>query len=306
MTLKLFYSPDTCGAASFIAAYSIGLNIDCEQVNIQTHMTSSGINFFTVNPKGNIPCLILDDGTMLNETVAVLNWIADKVGLMNPSKIAPLNCTQDRYVINNSLSFIATELHPAIGGLFETQSEEILSFLRDKCATKLAYCEKCLLPPGREYILWSTPTIADFYLYVVLSWCSTVNLSLTSYPRTLAFFDRMSGLPMVKDAHWRMSQNPTSIMGTMQERVQPFLDGVSAELKSVQDRVQFQVDNASAAVKPAVDNFQVGMLNAVESTQQKASEMMESPTSKAITINKGQLVRPFAEDAENKKPTNSL
>ena len=78
---KLYYTPTSCGAASFIAAHTAGLKLDCEVVDIREHKTASGSDFYAINPKGNVPALVLDDGTCLNEGAAVLQWIADQVRL---------------------------------------------------------------------------------------------------------------------------------------------------------------------------------------------------------------------------------
>ena len=75
---KLYYTPTSCGAASFIAAHAAGVHIDCEQMDIGTHKTASGVDFYSINPKGNVPALVLDDGTVLNEGAAILQWIADQ------------------------------------------------------------------------------------------------------------------------------------------------------------------------------------------------------------------------------------
>jgi glutathione S-transferase len=64
---KLFYTPTSCGAASFIAANIAGIKLDCETVDLQGHKTASGVDFYSLNPKGNVPCLVLDDGNVLNE-----------------------------------------------------------------------------------------------------------------------------------------------------------------------------------------------------------------------------------------------
>jgi hypothetical protein len=77
---KLYYTPVSCGAASFIAALAAGVKIDAEQVDIGTHVTNSGADYYSINTKGNVPCLVLDDGTVLNEGAAVLQYIADQVG----------------------------------------------------------------------------------------------------------------------------------------------------------------------------------------------------------------------------------
>jgi len=76
---KLYYTTTSCGAASFIAAVAAGLVIDVEQVDIKTHKTSSDADFYLVNPKGNVPALITNEGILLNEGAAVLQYIADQV-----------------------------------------------------------------------------------------------------------------------------------------------------------------------------------------------------------------------------------
>ena len=78
--MKLFYTPTSCGAASFITAFAGKLpGIQTEQVDLSTHKTASGADFYEINPKGNVPALVLDNGTLLNENVAVLQYLADQV-----------------------------------------------------------------------------------------------------------------------------------------------------------------------------------------------------------------------------------
>jgi glutathione S-transferase len=75
---KLYYTPTSCGAVSFITAVTNGLKIDTEIVDLATHKTASGADFYAINPKGNVPALVLADGTVLNENVAVLSYLADQ------------------------------------------------------------------------------------------------------------------------------------------------------------------------------------------------------------------------------------
>jgi hypothetical protein len=79
--VKLYYAPESCGVASFIAAVAAGVHISVEQADLEFHKTSAGEDFYKINPKGNVPALVLDDGTVLNEGSAVLQWIADQVEL---------------------------------------------------------------------------------------------------------------------------------------------------------------------------------------------------------------------------------
>src|SRR3990167_8645544 len=97
---KLYYTSTSCGAASFIAAFTASVKLDSELVDLSTHKTASGVDFYTINPKGNVPALVLDDGqTVLNENSAVLQYIAD----LSPGKIAPKNGTVEKAVLQNVL-----------------------------------------------------------------------------------------------------------------------------------------------------------------------------------------------------------
>jgi len=277
---KLYYTSHSCSAASFIAAWSIRLNIDCEQVDTQTHKTHSGLDFYSINPKGNVPCLVLNDGTILNENVAVLNWIADQVGLINTTmKIAPLNGTQDRYMVMNCLSFVATELHPTIGGLFAKNSEEITNWMRNKCDMKLRYLENVLLCEGKEFLVWQdAPTIADFYCFVVLSWCEGLVIDLSGFPRTLAFHNRMSNMADVRDSQSRMAQNPTCIMGTYQERTEPVLERITEVMKPTTDKVQEGIENmadyANQKMSDLKDKFTASPTSKTATTEQQTKQPM--------------------------------
>jgi glutathione S-transferase len=88
---KLYYTPTSCGAASFIAAATAGVNLDVEQVNLREHKTNSGEDYYKINPKGNVPGLVLDDGTLLNEGSAVLQWIADQVSDCTLVSMCPMS-----------------------------------------------------------------------------------------------------------------------------------------------------------------------------------------------------------------------
>jgi glutathione S-transferase len=80
---KLYYTATSCAASCFIAAFTAGVEIETEQVDYITHLTHSGADFYAINPKGNVPCLVLNDGTVLNENTAVLQYVADFMVLNN-------------------------------------------------------------------------------------------------------------------------------------------------------------------------------------------------------------------------------
>ncbi len=204
---KLYYTPTSCGAASFIAAFSAGVQLDAEQVDLRTHKTTSGADYYAINPKGNVPGLVLQDGTVLNEGAAVLQWIADQA----PGKVAPEHGTTGRYLVQNTLNYIASEVHPSIGGLFAPNSDEVKAYIKSRAAVKLAYLENTLIG-NNNFVVGDSFTIADSYLYIVLSWTGYVGIDLTPFPKVKAYFERIGGLENVKAAHARIATNPATVL----------------------------------------------------------------------------------------------
>ena len=205
--VKLYYTPTYCGAASFIAARAAGVVIDCELVNLATKVTYSGADFLAINKQGNVPALVLDDGTVLCEGAAVLQWIADQA----PGKVAPENCTSARYHLQNSLNFIATELHKAaLGPLFNSSlSAEVRQHFLQVYDTKMRYLNDVILN-GKQYLVGDKPSVADYYLFIVLTWCPMLSLDLSKYPTAQAFRDRIGSLSYVIKAQQDMDKNPAT------------------------------------------------------------------------------------------------
>lgn len=204
--VKLYYTPSSCGAASFIAARAAGITIDAEQVNIGTHITDSGADFYAINKNGNVPTLVLNDGTVLNEGAAVLQWIADQA----PGKIAPVNGSRDRYLVVNALNYVATELHKGTyAPLFNPQLPARDYFLQAASA-KLQHVNDSILAGGKKYLVGDSPTIADFYLYIVLTWSPYVNIDLSPYANVVAYKERVGGLDFVVKAHQDMASKPAT------------------------------------------------------------------------------------------------
>lgn len=203
---KLYYSADSCGAASFISAYKAGLKgLQLEQVDIFTHLTSTGKDFYSINPKGNVPTLVLADGTVLNEGAAVLQFIADQ---KPEAKLAAPYGTVQRYRIQTALNHISSELHARISAVFATTDNTIKEFLSNRVAQKLAYFDKEI--KGQFYAAEHF-TIADSYLYIVLSWTPFIGLSLDKYPNLKKYFEGIKGLNVVQEANKIMAANPNKL-----------------------------------------------------------------------------------------------
>lgn len=204
---KLYYTTTSCGAASFIAALAAGVNLQTEQVDLGTHKTSSGADYYAINPKGNVPGLVLDDGTVLNEGAAVLQWIADQA----PGKVAPANGSVERYQVQNALNYIASEVHPSIGHLFYPNSDAIKEYIKGKAAQKLSFLEKDLIG-DKHFLVGNAFSVADSYLYIVLSWTQYVGIDLAPYPKVQAYFQHIGNLDFVKAAHAHMATNPATVL----------------------------------------------------------------------------------------------
>ena len=205
---KLYYTATSCGAASFILAHTAGVQLETEQVDIGTHVTSSGADFYGINPKGNVPALVLEDGTVLNENVAVQLWIADQ----KPGTIAPAPGTPERYALLNALSYVATEVHPAIGCFFMPgAAADVTAFFRHRVATKLDYLSKTFIG-DRRFIVGDSFSVVDAYLYIALSWTQYVGIDLAEYPKVKTYYEGIANLPNVKAAHARIAENPATVL----------------------------------------------------------------------------------------------
>jgi glutathione S-transferase len=185
--MKLYLTPGACSLADHIALHEAGLEFDRVRVDLQTKRTEDGGDFTEVNPKGYVPALVLDDGQLLTENVAILNWAADRA-----PKLAP-GGELGRTRLIEMLAFIATELHkPFVRAFFPTSDAE-------KQVAQNAIRKRLGFLAGRlegDYLFGSEFSVADAYLYVMLRWGRMQKLDL---PEPLpAFFDRVEARPAVR------------------------------------------------------------------------------------------------------------
>ena len=185
MSATLYYTPTSCGAASFISQNIAGLKIDTVEADISTHkIKKTGADFYAVNPKGNVPALTLPGGVLLNEGAAVLQWIADQAP---QSKLAPANGSTERYQLINTLNYIATEVHGSgYGPIFKAQSDAEKEAARKALAKKLQYLNDNILKDGK-FTGGSDLTIADIYLWICFSWSGYTGVDLSPYKNIASF-----------------------------------------------------------------------------------------------------------------------
>jgi glutathione S-transferase len=195
--MKLYYTPGACSLASDIVLREAGFEFEAERVDLATHRTENGADFYTVNPKGYVPALELEDGQVLTEGGAILQYLAD---LKPEAALAPPVGTLERARMQEQLIFVASELHKAYAPLFSPgASKEAKATAREEVARRLDHVER-QLGDGRPYLVGEQLTVADFYLFVVAGWAKDMGIDLEERPKLAAFLDRISSRPAVRAA----------------------------------------------------------------------------------------------------------
>jgi glutathione S-transferase len=191
--MKLYYTTGACSMASNIALREAGIPFEMSKVDKRTKRVD-GVEFVTINAKGYVPALRLDDGQVLTENVAVLQYIAD----LNPAaKLAPPAGTLERYRLQEWLSFINSEVHKAFTPLFSSEAtEETKTYARNYLAKRLAYLEGAL--GDNTYLMGDQFTVADAYLFTVLGW--GVHVGVDIGPKLKSYVDRVRARPHVIEA----------------------------------------------------------------------------------------------------------
>jgi len=194
--MKLFLLPGACSLASHIALEEAGLTYETAVVDRQTKALPDGSDFLKVNPKGYVPALQLDDGVVLTEGPAILQYVAD----LAPAKsLAPAAGTVARYQLQGLLNFIGSEVHKSFSPLFSpANSDDWKAAARANLDKRLGYLNDQLAT--QQYLMGDTYTVADAYLFVVLSWSGYVKLDLSPWPALTAFQQRVAARPAVQAA----------------------------------------------------------------------------------------------------------
>lgn len=196
--MHLYYVPPACSLAVNIALHEAGLDYAKTRVDLATHTTEHGEDFYAIHAKGYVPYLKLDDGSGLGEVAAILQYVGDR----NPAAgLVPAAGTPARYRLQEWLAFISSEVHKPIGGLFDR------SMHPDTRAASLKKIEGRLdlvtrLFEGRDWALAEGYSVADGYLYTVINWLRLLKQDeiLASRPEITAFLARVESRPKVQEA----------------------------------------------------------------------------------------------------------
>jgi len=195
--MKLYFSPGACSLSPHIVLREAGIEAELERVDLKTKRTKSNADFTAVNPKGQVPALVLDDGEVLTEGPAIVQYLADT---KPEAKLAPPNGTIERYRLQEWLNFITAELHKSFGALFNPAvPAEYKKLATELIRNRLAYVDQ-QLGKGGPYLMGSQFTVADAYLFTVVNWTKILKIDLGQWRDLKAYVERVAARPKVREA----------------------------------------------------------------------------------------------------------
>jgi glutathione S-transferase len=194
--MKLYFSPGACSLSPHIVANEAGMPLELVKVDTRTKTIARDGDFWEINPKGYVPALELDDGQVLTEGPAIVQYLADRVPAAG---LAPANGSFERVRLQETLNYLTSEIHKSYSPLFKDDvlpavREERLEYLK----RRYALIEKQL--EGRDYLSGDRFTVADAYLFTLTRWARAVKLDLSGFANLAAFQKRVGGRKAVVEA----------------------------------------------------------------------------------------------------------
>ena len=194
--MKLYYSPGACSLSPHIVLHESGLAFEPVLASTKSHKLQDGTDYYTINPKGYVPLLELDNGERLSEGPAIVQYIADRVPEKN---LAPATGTMARYRLQEWLNFITSELHKSFSPLFNpAMPEDGKAVYRARLADRFKWVDSQL--EGKAYLMGDAFSVADAYLFVVAGWGKHVGVDISALKSLGAFMARMAARPAVQEA----------------------------------------------------------------------------------------------------------
>jgi glutathione S-transferase len=194
--MKLYYAPGACSLSPHIVALEAGLPVTLEKTDLKAKKTASGVDYLTINSKGAVPALELNDGSVLTEGSAIVQYLADQ---KPDSKLAPRAGSFERYQLMEALNYIASEVHKGFGPLFNSAiTPEAKSAAIEALGKKFDWLSKEL--GEKPYLLGAGFSVADAYLFTVLRWTKVLHVDLGKWPKLGAYLERVQQRPKVHEA----------------------------------------------------------------------------------------------------------
>jgi glutathione S-transferase len=194
--MKLFYSPGACSLSPHIVAREAGIDLKLQKVDTKTKTMKIDGDFWSINPKGYVPALELDNGEILTEVPAIVQYLAD---LKPKSRLAPQNGTWERTRLQEMLGYINSEIHKTFSPLWDTKvSADLRKERTEYLHRRYALLDKQLA--GKKFLFGDEFTVADAYLFVVTGWAKSTKVDLSEFANLQAFQKRVAARPAVQAA----------------------------------------------------------------------------------------------------------
>ena len=194
--MKLYYFTGACSLSPHIVALEAGVLVTMVKIDSKTKKTESGADYLAINSKGAVPALQLDDGRVLTEGPAIVQYLAD---LKPESGLAPRAGTFERYQLMEILNYITSEVHKSFSPLFNpASSAEVKETAVTNLGKKFDWLSGFL--GTKPFLLGNTFTVADAYLFTVLNWTGHVKIDLAKWPVLVDFKSRIAKRPKVMEA----------------------------------------------------------------------------------------------------------
>jgi len=193
--MQLYFSPGACSLASHITAREAGVNVELKRADTKTKKLEDGSDYFAINSKGAVPALKLDNGQVLTEGVAIMQYIADQ---KPESGIVPKAGTFERYRVQEWLNYVTSEIHKGFSPLWGDNSAEVKAYAQKNLEKKFDWLDKQLA--GKKYLTGDAFTAADAYLFTVVNWVNFLSIDISKWANLKAFQERVAARPKVQEA----------------------------------------------------------------------------------------------------------
>jgi len=194
--MKLYYSPGACSLSPHIVAREAGVPVELVKVDLRARKLGDGADYTRINGKGYVPALALDDGTVLTEGPAIVQYLADR---RPEAGLAPANGTLERYRLQEWLNFLTSEIHKSFSPLFNPAAADGWKQpARENIARRFDWIAERLGP--NAYLTGERFTVADAYLFTLLNWCQWTGVDLARWPALQDYHARIAARPKVQEA----------------------------------------------------------------------------------------------------------
>ena len=194
--MKLYYAPGACSLSPHVVLREAGMTFDLDKVDLGEKKTSDDSDFTKISPLGYVPALQLDDGEVLTEGAAIVQYLADQAPA---AKLMPEAGTTDRYKAQEWLTFISSELHKGFSPLFNPAlPDEMKNGVITRLETRFDYVEKQLA--GKQYLMGDAFSVVDAYGFTILNWANFKDIDLSRWPNISAYMGRVAARPKVNEA----------------------------------------------------------------------------------------------------------